>query len=380
MPVDNKSRRPDSSRHPAAGVGGRHAPSAGQAQEHAVSTQVPAYLERRSVAKVEVARTVHRAGKPVQETKRTKPFANTTAGRTLYHEALAAEARILARLQPTLGRDVRAPIFIVGSGRSGTTLLGRIFSFHPEVKYLFEPNHLWAAIEPATDFLQIFARGHHHCLLDAGAVTPTARRRFSRLLASPPGRTLVEKNPINVLRIGYINALAPDARFVHIIRDGIDVARSIEKKSAVTKRIAFRPLVNEWWGAGETKWMALRRDGKAAGYYSDQVDQLTTSVQRGAYEWLLSVREAERWRASLGSRLSTVRYQDLSEDPNTALRGLTVSVGLSCPEPWLSEAAGLVRAPGDRQGNPVALPGQMCADFNEFQRSFGFAGRATELS
>jgi hypothetical protein len=298
----------------------------------------------------------------------------------LYHEALAAEARILARLRPAAGRDVRQPIFIIGCGRSGTTLLGRIFSFHPEVKYLFEPNHLWAAIEPATDFLQIYARGEHHCLLGASSVTASARRRFSRLISSPPGVTVVEKNPINALRIGYLNALAPDARFVHIVRDGIAVARSIEKMSEVTRRIAFRPLVNDWWGAGDTKWAALRRDGQAAGYYAEEAGQLVSSAQRGAYEWLVSVSEAEKWRPRLGSRFSVIRYQDLGDDPSSTLRGLVATLGLSCPDSWLSEAAGLVRAPRERNGEAIALPRQMRVDFNRFQETFGFPGRAAELA
>jgi hypothetical protein len=329
--------------------------------------------------KSEVARTVHRPGSAVQETRRTKPLANTIAGRTLYHEALAIEARILARLRPTAGRRVREPIFIVGCGRSGTTLLGRIFSFHPQVRYLFEANHLWAAIDPATDFLQIYSRGAHHCLLDASSVTDSGRRRFNRIMASPPGVAIIEKNPINALRIGYLNDLAPDARFVHILRDGIAVARSIEKMSAVTARFAFRPPVNDWWGAGNTKWATLREDGAAAGYYGDTVDQLVTSAQRGAYEWLVSVREAETWRARLGSRFSTLRYQDLGDDPGTVLRSLAGGLGLSCPDSWLNEACQLVRTPSNRAGDPIALPGQMCNEFNMLQKSFGFPGRATEL-
>jgi len=163
------------------------------------------------------------------------------------------------------------------------------------------------------------------------------------------------------------------------VRDGIAVARSIEKKSAVSNRIAFRPPVNEWWGSGDAKWMALRRDGVAAGYYAQFVDQLRTIAQRGAYEWLVSMREAERWCASLGSRFYTIRYEDLGDDPRAELSDLVTTLGLSCPEPWLREATAMVRPSRDGHSDPVALPGQMSADFNRFQQSFGFAGRAMEL-
>ena len=328
---------------------------------------------------MEIPGIFHRDQESAQETKRPKPLANTVLGRTLYYGGHAAQGRILAALPPTRGRDVRQPVFIIGCGRSGTTLLGRIFSLHPDVKYLFEPNHLWAAIDASTDFSQVYSRGDYHCFLDADSVTTSARRRFSRLLSSPEGVTLVEKSPTNALRIGYLNALAPDARFVHIVRDGIAVARSIEKMATTTRRVLFRSPVNDWWGSGGAKWSALRQDGRAAGYYRDEVDRLATSVQRAAYEWLLSVREAEMWRAPLDSRFSTIRYEDLGDDPCTIIRELMTKLELACPDYWLRNAAKLVRAPIVSHREPIALPSQMYTDFNTWQERFGFEGRATEL-
>ena len=95
--------------------------------------------------------------------------------------------------------------------------------------YVHEPYHLWAAVEPMTDFMQLYAQGRHHCLLGEGMVTPEARRRFRRLFSAELGSTLVEKSPINTMRIGYLNAISPQATFVHIVRDGIEVARSSSK-------------------------------------------------------------------------------------------------------------------------------------------------------
>jgi hypothetical protein len=232
-------------------------------------------------------------------------------------------------------------------------------------------------MDPVTDFLQLYSRGEHHCLLRAEAVTATARRRFRRLMSAPPGFTFVEKSPINTLRIGYLDAVAPEARFVHIVRDGIDVTRSIERIAAVTRRMAFRPPLNEWWGVGEAKWTGLVRDGRAAGYYPDEVCQLTTDAQRGAYEWLLSQREVGGWRPRLGSRFVELRYQDLTDDPETTLRTVMDSVGLSCPDSWLEQATARVSPASSSAGTGLALPDQMCDDFNDLQASFGFKGRAT---
>jgi CelD/BcsL family acetyltransferase involved in cellulose biosynthesis len=296
--------------------------------------------------------------------------------RTAFYAARGARQRVRARVPPRLATGAGAPIFIIGCGRSGTTLLGELFATHPAVRYLYEPYDLWAAIQPVTDFLHLYAHGEHHCLLDAGSVTDGARRRFGRLMSARPGTTLVEKSPINALRIGYLDALAPQAHFVHIVRDGVDVARSIEQVAAVTRRMAFRPPLNEWWGVGDVKWNALERDGRAARYYPQDVERLTTDAQRGAYEWLVSLREVEAWRARLGPRLFEFRYQDLTDQPRRTLQAVMDAVGLACPGGWLDQAAARVRPARTSHGKPLALPGQMCADFNSQQAGFGFTGRA----
>jgi CelD/BcsL family acetyltransferase involved in cellulose biosynthesis len=295
---------------------------------------------------------------------------------TPYYAALGTRARIIARVPLRSALDVRAPIFIIGCGRSGTSLLGKLFAMHPAVSYSEEPHDRWAAMEPATDFLQLYSRGEHHCLLDASAVTATARRRFRRLMSASTGLTLVEKSSVNALRIDYLNALAPEARFVHIVRDGVEVARSIERIAAVTKKLALRPPLNEWWGVCNVKWATLERDGRAGGYYPNEVGLLTTDAQRGAYEWLLSLREVQAWRACLGSRLYELRYRDLVDNPGETLRAVMDSLHLPCPEGWAERAAALVIPGTHRHGEAITLPGQMCADFNSIQEGFQFSGRA----
>ena len=150
--------------------------------------------------------------------------------------------------------------------------------------------------------------------LDARDATPECRRRvhraFGDALRDRPGR-LVEKLPANNFRLGFLEACFPDASYVHIVRHGVEVARSIEGECA-----------RGWYGADDYKWRELVRH---AGERSEQVGALAASVtdgcERGLLEWRLSVEAAERFRATVpATRWLDVRYEALVEDPVATLR------------------------------------------------------------
>jgi hypothetical protein len=301
--------------------------------------------------------------------------------RTTYYYVQVVSAEARARLTRTTATGDFSPVFIIGCGRSGTTLLGEMLAVHPQVKYIYEPNDLWAAIHPATDFLQLYKRGEHHCILDSGVVTESTMIRFQRLMSPPSGFTLVEKSPTNALRLGFLNAIAPRARFVHIVRNGIEVVRSIERMASVTRRMAFRPALNDWWGINNAKWTALVQDGSVAGYYPNEVSQLTTDVQRGAYEWLLSLREIEAWRSRLGARLIELRLEDLINDPEGTLKSVAGVLGLPhSDQSWLDRASRMVCSTPNGYREDLVLSVHMAADFNKFQESYCFKGRATAVA
>jgi hypothetical protein len=156
---------------------------------------------------------------------------------------------------PALSTPIaRPPAFVTGCGRSGTTILGAVLGQHPELEYFFEPWHLWATVDPLNDVSNLFYRLEGRLLRDRDEASDEPRRRFRRLFIARgerSGKLVVEKTPQNAMRIGYLEALAPGARFIHIVRDGGDVCQSIVRAAAVTSyRIFGRPNYNKWWGVG----------------------------------------------------------------------------------------------------------------------------------
>lgn len=110
--------------------------------------------------------------------------------------------------------------FIVGCARSGTSILGELVASHPRVDYIFEASPIWE--------WGGMGENESHRLL-AEHATPELKRRIRRWFKSRAhfARTLVEKNPRNILRIPYMKEIFPEARILHIVRDGRDVACSM---------------------------------------------------------------------------------------------------------------------------------------------------------
>lgn len=110
--------------------------------------------------------------------------------------------------------------FVVGCARSGTSILGELIASHPDINYIFEAHSVWEAGSSGEN--------ESHRLTEKNVTK--AIKNDVRGWAETQIRdkdTLVEKNPRNILRIPFVQEIFPSAKFVHIVRDGRDVACSM---------------------------------------------------------------------------------------------------------------------------------------------------------
>jgi hypothetical protein len=240
----------------------------------------------------------------------------------------------LARRLPQLSR-VTAPIFIIGSGRSGTTALGVVLSMHPAVGFLNEPKALWHVVYPGEDVLGNYSRGPARFRLDADDATAEAKAAAHKLygayLAATASARVVDKYPELVFRVPFVRALFPDAKFLFLIRNGWDTCASIARQSQVTGARS-RGEQADWWGVGDRKWTLLVDQlvtaDSALHDRADEIRAFQSERARAAVEWVVTMNEGIRVREALPAAVFTLRFEDLIAGPESVLREVLAFCGL----------------------------------------------------
>lgn len=122
-----------------------------------------------------------------------------------------------------MGHTSLAPVIVLGAACSGTRILRKLLGAHSALTEIpWDINYLWKLGETEI----------RHDELDVGHATEAKRRLLEKFFASRarPGTQVLEKTVSNTLRVEFVRALFPEARFIHIIRDGRDVAVSARRR------------------------------------------------------------------------------------------------------------------------------------------------------
>ena len=212
------------------------------------------------------------------------------------------------------GARLAAPIFLVGAPRSGTTLAVDLFATHPDVANWSEAGRLWDPID--------YHNGEADHYFPAERATPAQIARLHRWCEwyrrSHGKARFVNKHPRNSVRIGYLRRVFPDARFIHVVRDGRAVVSSIVTQIRSRAQRERQPMGGFCRPPG---WRALLRDDP---------------VEQAALQWQAIVRHVRGEAATLGSDYCEVRYEDLCARPREAYRGLFGFAGLAAGAPQLA--------------------------------------------
>lgn len=221
---------------------------------------------------------------------------------------------------------VEKPTFILGTGRSGTTILGVVLSMHKDVGYLNEPKAIWHLIHPQEDIIGNYTLNNGKYRLTPDEVTNEMNQRaaqmFGAYLSVTGSKRLVDKYPELIFRVDFVRVLFPDARFIFLVRNGWDTCHSIANWS---KRLGVQ--VNgekhDWWGVNDRKWKLIVDQLVTTDVdlknIVDDVKNFDRHLDRASVEWIVTMREGLHLIETISDCIHTVRFEELTSEPEATL-------------------------------------------------------------
>ncbi len=229
---------------------------------------------------------------------------------------------------------VDRPAFVIGTGRSGLTPLMHLIAYHEEFAWpsqfnkRFPNRHSVSVLSRIVGLPVVRSRLKYFRYLPthseaypfwdglflgwttpfrdlvAEDVSPSVRRKFRRAVAQVmrfAGKRRFIAEYSGWSRIGFLRAVFPDARFIHIVRDGRAVANSLTKVA--------------WWRGwqGVDNW----RVGRPSEELLRQLERYDFSfLALAAVHWKILVNNILEQSSNLPENQSLlVRYEDLVTDP-----------------------------------------------------------------
>lgn len=247
------------------------------------------------------------------------------------------------------------PIIIIGAARSGTTLLGELLARHPDVAYWVEPKYIWRYRNPTAPTDR----------RDAKEATPQVKRyirsTFASFVANREGTRFMEKTPTNCFRIPFVYEVFPDARFVHLVRDGRDVALSAYQKwtSPPKKEALWRRLTTLEIPLRDLPFYTVDflRDVIGRQLYPErayvwgphvpnlaEIKNQLGVLQACGYQWKESIQAARRGLERIPTdQQFEVRFEHLVQEPKDVLGEILAFAELQVRDAVLKYARDVVR-------------------------------------
>lgn len=254
-----------------------------------------------------------------------------------------------------MAETLRPPIILLGNFRSGTTLLQRLIARHPDTVPLYEPVGLWLYADP----------GRSDDEFDETDATERVKRyirkQFLKFQQANGGRRIVEKTPHNILRIPFVRAIFPEARYVYIVRNPLSYISSVELKwqkpagrKRIMKRLAHTPPTqwHRYFGRFVTQqWEKKVRKRKYLSVWGPRYrgihDDLKQDGQMAviARQWARSAEKAQGDLAGFrAGEVLAIRYEDLVREPVEQMRRIYAHVGLEMSDDLAAYIRDEVRA------------------------------------
>lgn len=253
------------------------------------------------------------------------------------------------------------PLFMLGTGRSGTTLAFEMLAAHPDLAWFSNYESMFPASQLATHSRKVlelpwmWSRSARRASayevrpsetysklegafsgfaepvrdLTAEDLTPWMSRRLRAILdhkLQTDGKDQLAFKYTGWGRIGFMQAMYPDARFIHIFRDIRAVANSL--------------LQQRWWrgwqGPANWRWGPLSAEEQELWDSSDQSFLVLAGIQ-----WVKCIQSIETAAAELpAEQFIRVRFEDLVSDKDAQMQRMLAFCGLPFNDAYQARLSG----------------------------------------
>ncbi len=208
------------------------------------------------------------------------------------------------------------PIFVLGSARSGTTLMASLITASSEVAVYRAESMLLNGCDRCygalssdrgkAAFADDWVRSRQFRRLgiteDAGRALVRSSASYSSLLRAVMNQLAgsqdkpywLDSTPGHVFSLPTIASAFPDAKIIHMVRDGRAVSASLRKLG----------------------WVGMRASDPEA------------AIQYSALKWQRSIQAFERAQSVVSGQAMTVRYEDVIRTPDRVMKAVTEFIGL----------------------------------------------------
>jgi len=186
-------------------------------------------------------------------------------------------------LVPTYLSDALPPsprwvnVFIIGAARSGSTWLQALLGAHPRIATTVELSVFHRFVGPWVEAWQFeenvlaasgVPQGLRYVMSEAefrAFLSSFVHTCYQRVFERRPGAThVLDKQPGYSPHVRLIDEMLPGARFIHLVRDGRDVAVSMRNAGP---SMAFGPVTA---GSAARLWAKAVRDARVARGFGDR--------------------------------------------------------------------------------------------------------------
>jgi len=244
-----------------------------------------------------------------------------------------------------------SPIIIIGAGRSGTNILRDSIC-------TFEGFETW----PCDEINYIWRHGnikHNNDRFKADEATPKVKnhiqKQFEAFEKTSNAKYIVEKTCANSLKVPFINAIFPNAKYIFLVRDGRDVASSAKQRwtaplnlKYIWKKVKYVPVSDiPYYGSRYlmNRVKKLFSQEKRLAFWGPLYPEMKRDLKKYSLievcgkQWSECVQTAyEDLKIIDPSRLHTMSYETFVKNPESEMRKVANFLNVEASESMIKKS------------------------------------------